>query len=73
MTSIDTNKATAAGKELTTAEGLLVSALDMEDEIAHSVYVDYLDRGNWPDGLKDKNVEGVNVRDVAEIVADSLK
>jgi len=27
----------------------------------------------FEDGLKDKNVEGVNVRDIAEIVADSLK
>jgi len=59
MPGTKTNKTTLAGKEPTTAEGLLVSALDMEDEIAHSVYVDYLDRANWPDGLKDKNFEQI--------------
>jgi len=59
MRNTETNAATAAGKELTTAEGLLVSALDMEDEIAHSVYVDYMDHRNWPEGIKEKTLDQI--------------
>ena len=59
MGTIETNRMAMAGKERTTVAGLLVSALDMEDEIAHSVYVDYLDRGNWPQGLKDETFEQI--------------
>ena len=39
--------------------GLLLSALDMEDEIAHSVYRDYMDRKNWPADLKDETFEEI--------------
>ena len=39
--------------------GLLLSALDMEDEIAHSVYRDYMDRSNWPADLKDETFEEI--------------
>ncbi len=59
MRSTETNGATAASKGLTTAEGLLVSALDMEDEIAHSVYVDYMDQRNWPEGIKEKTLDQI--------------
>ena len=31
-----------------TVAGLLLSALDMEEELAHSVYQDYLDGSRWP-------------------------
>ncbi len=59
MPSTETNKAIEAPKEPTTTQGLLVSALDMEDEIAHSVYRDYMDRRNWPDGIKDKTLDQI--------------
>lgn len=39
--------------------GILVSALEMEDEIAHSVYLDYMDRKNWPADLKDETFEEI--------------
>lgn len=52
----------ATGSLPTTVEGLLVSALDMEDEIAHSVYVDYMDQGNWPEGISDENFERIRER-----------
>lgn len=39
--------------------GMLLSALDMEDEIAHSVYLDYMDRKNWPAELKDETFEEI--------------
>ncbi|MDT8301329.1 MAG: hypothetical protein RQ760_07575 [Sedimentisphaerales bacterium] len=48
-----------AKKEPKTVQGLLLSALDMEDEIAHSVYRDYLDRENWPVDLKDDIFEEI--------------
>ncbi len=35
--------------------GFLVSAMDMEDEIARGVYNDYLKRGNWPANLTDES------------------
>ncbi len=35
--------------------GFLVSAMDMEDEIAGGVYNDYLNRENWPDNLSDES------------------
>jgi hypothetical protein len=46
-------------KEPKTLQGLLLSALDMEDEIAHSVYQDYMKRENWPTGLKDESFEEI--------------
>jgi hypothetical protein len=39
--------------------GILLSALDMEDEIAHSVYLDYMDRKNWPAELRDGTFEEI--------------
>ena len=59
MRSTETNKATACSKEPTTVEKLLVSALDMEDEIAHSVYLDYMDRRNWPEGIREKTLDQI--------------
>jgi hypothetical protein len=59
MPSTEINKVKVGCKEPTTAEGLLVSALDMEDEIAHGVYRDYLDRRNWPAGVKEKTLDQI--------------
>jgi len=59
MPGTEMNKAAACSKEPTTVEGLLVSALDMEDEIAHSVYADYMDRRNWPVGIKEKTLDQI--------------
>lgn len=52
MQSIEINK----GK---TISGLLVSALNMEDEISHSVYRDYMERKNWPVELKNETFEEI--------------
>lgn len=46
-------------KEPKTISGILLSALDMEDEIAHSTYRDYMDRRNWPDGIKEEIFEEI--------------
>ncbi|MCP4258691.1 MAG: hypothetical protein GY774_14500 [Planctomycetes bacterium] len=53
-------KAEIGPKELKTAQGLLLSALDMEDEIAHSVYRDYMERENWPPEMKDEVFEEIH-------------
>ena len=47
--------------ETKTISEFLISALDMEDEIAHSVYRDYLHRENWPSELKDETFETIFV------------
>ena len=39
---------------------LLLSALDMEDELAHSVYRDYLNIDNWPEGVKPEIFETIS-------------
>ena len=44
-----------------TISGFLTSALDMEDEIAHSIYRDYMNRENWPSELKDETFERILV------------
>ena len=59
MQKTETRQAETHYKEPKTVQGLLLSALDMEDEIAHSVYRDYLDRENWPADLKDDIFEEI--------------
>lgn len=59
MQSIKTEKPKPLSKKQKLISGILVSALDMEDEIAHSVYLDYLDRKNWPADLKDETFEEI--------------
>lgn len=59
MQKTETIKADTDRKELKTIQGLLLSALDMEDEIAHSVYRDFMEWENWPASLKDENFEEV--------------
>ena len=59
MQSTDIRKTESRLKDPKTVSGILVSALDMEDEITHSVYRDYLDRKNWPAGLKDETFEEI--------------
>jgi hypothetical protein len=59
MQSTETKKAGYSRKEPQLVAGLLLSALDMEDEIAHSVYQDYMDRKNWPASLKDATFEEI--------------
>ena len=53
MQKTKTRKAETCRKEPKTVQGLLLSAMDMEDEIAHSVYRDYMERENWSAELKD--------------------
>jgi hypothetical protein len=59
MQKAETKKAETDRKEPKTIQGLLLSALDMEDEIAQSVYRDYMDRENWPADLKDDIFEEI--------------
>jgi hypothetical protein len=54
MQNVKTEKPKPLSKKHKMISGILVSALDMEDEIAHSVYLDYMDRKNWPADLKDE-------------------
>ena len=59
MQKTETRKADIDRKKPKTVQGLLLSALDMEDEIAHSVYRDYMDRKNWLADLEDENFEEI--------------
>ena len=59
MQSTKIEKPKPLSKKQKMISGILVSALDMEDEIAHSVYLDYLDRKNWPADLKDETFEEI--------------
>jgi hypothetical protein len=59
MQKTETKKVETGLKELKTEQGLLLSALDMEGEIAHSVYREYMERENWPDDLKDEVFEEI--------------
>lgn len=38
-----------------TLAGVLASALDMEDQMSHSVYREYLNRRLWPGNLSDES------------------
>jgi len=58
MQSIEIEKS-GSRHEPKTIAGLLLSALDMEDSMAHSVYHDYMDRNNWPAALKDETFEEI--------------
>ena len=59
MQSTKIEKPKAPSKKHKMIAGILVSALDMEDEIAHSVYLDYMDRNNWPAELQDETFEEI--------------
>lgn len=59
MQSTERKKATDRRREPEKIAGILLSALDMEDEIAHSIYRDYLNRRNWPADLKDETFERI--------------
>ena len=59
MQSTEIEKSGSSRREPRTISGLLVSALDMEDSMAHSVYEDYMDRKNWPAELKEGTFEEI--------------
>jgi len=59
MQKTETRKTDTGHEEPKTFQGMLLSALDMEDEMAHSVYQDYMERKNWPAGLKDEIFEEI--------------
>ncbi len=59
MQSTEIRKAESHRREHRTTAGLLLSALDMEDDIAHSVYRDYMDRKNWPASLRDETFQEI--------------
>ena len=51
------NEAAKGGPK--TVAGYLVSALDMEEQIANGVYGDYLDPKSWPAGLSAESLEKI--------------
>jgi len=59
MQSTQIEKSGSRRHEPRTIAGLLFSALDMEDSMAHSVYQDYMDRKNWPANLKEGTFEEI--------------
>ena len=59
MEKTETQQTLPRSKEPQTVQGLLKSALDMEDEIAHGVYRYYMERENWPVELKDDVFEEI--------------
>jgi rubrerythrin len=59
MEKTETQQTLPRSKEPKTVQGLLKSALDMEDEIAHSIYRNYMERENWPGELKDDIFEEI--------------
>jgi len=59
MEKTETQQTLPRSKEPKTVHGLLKSALDMEDEIAHSIYCNYMERENWPGELKDDIFEEI--------------
>ena len=59
MQSTEMDNAKAHPQKPKTISGLLISALDMEDEIAHSIYRDYMARRNWPADLRDETFEEI--------------
>ena len=71
MQSIEIENATAHFEKAKRISGLLISALDMEDEIAHGVYRDYMERKNWPAELKDETFE--EIRKNLTILLDDTK
>ena len=60
MEKTETQQTLLSSKEPQTIEGLLKSALNMEDEIAHGVYSNYMERENWPVELKDDVFEEIS-------------
>ncbi|NLH17323.1 MAG: hypothetical protein GX455_12155 [Phycisphaerae bacterium] len=49
-----------------TLAGVLASALDMEDQMSHSVYREYLNRRIWPSSVSDETFE--QIRDMLTIL-----
>jgi hypothetical protein len=71
MQSTKIEKPKIQSKKYRMIAGILESALDMEDEIAHSVYLDYMDRKNWPADLKDETFE--EIRDYLTTLLDDTQ
>ena len=59
MEKTETQQTLLSDKEPQTIQGLLKSALNMEDEIAHGVYRNYMERENWLAELKDDVFEEI--------------
>lgn len=59
MCGMEIGKSATQSTEPKTISGILLSALGMEDEIAHSIYKDYMDRKNWPAELAEDVFEEI--------------
>jgi hypothetical protein len=55
-----------------TIGGVLVSALDMEDQISSGVYEEYLNRQHWPGQLDDATLVEIKQR-LAVLIEDTKK
>jgi len=55
-----------------TIGGVLVSALDMEDQISSGVYEEYMDRQRWPGHLDDATLAEIQQR-LTVLVEDTKK
>lgn len=71
MHNTEIRKATTHPKGPKTISGILLSALDMEDDIAHSVYRDYMDRKNWPTDIKEDIFE--EIRNILTILLNDTQ
>ncbi len=45
--------------EIKRIRGYILSAIDMEESFANGVYVDYMDRKNWPADIDSKTFEKI--------------
>ena len=72
MHNTEIEKTTTHPGEPKTISGILLSALDMEDDIAHSVYRDYMDRHNWPADLREDVFEEIR-KILTTLLNDTLR
>lgn len=69
---ITEQKSRVVNKTHTTLAGLLLSALDMEDDLAHSVYQEYLERASWPEGVDEGIIESIQEK-LSVLLKDTKK
>ena len=72
MQKPETENAKSHPRAPQTLSGLLASSLDMEDEMAHSIYRDYLERKSWPVELKDEVFEEIR-KHLTRLLADTQR
>jgi len=71
-TSDNTGGAGSNAPEHETIDGMLASALNMEDDISSGVYEDYMNRRHWPKQLDDDVFLQIKQR-VSVLIEDTKK